>query len=232
MIELDAWEKRTDARHFAPRLIKLCKKLNIPCEIAALGTGDIRFLTRYLEIVRIERKSTDGDLYTSSSSRLQNQCLRLIDEADIPILLIDGPLMVNKEGYFKAGRYATGWKFSSVTHILLSLQQRGLNIVYVPNKAHTPQEVVDLYEYFQKEDHVSVLQAAEKPFTTSPRGLTEREQKLRVLMSISGVGPEIAKRLYDIYGSVDAVASASQEGIASLPGVGKTKAQKIKDILN
>jgi ERCC4-type nuclease len=199
--------------------------------MATLTTGDVRFLTVNMELVLIERKSTEGDLYTSSAKRLQDQCLRLIEEADVPILLIDGPMYLGRGGVFRTGRYNTGWQFSSITHMLLTLQMRGLLIIYVPKQSYSPQEIINLYKYFQKTEHDSLLQSKLKPFPTTTKGLTPKEEKLRVLMSLPSVGPELANRLLDVYGSVRAVADSQEEGLASIPGLGHKTATKIKEAL-
>lgn len=230
MIEIDSREKHQRATDFGFRLTRLCKSQGIPSEVTLLDSGDIRFISRYLEVVRIERKSTAGDLFSSSNQRLQEQCLRLIDNADFPILLLDGPLSLGKGGYFKQGRFVTGWKFSSIAHILLTLQQRGLLIVHCPSSRYTPQEVIDLYHYFQKSDHTSLLNTILKPFPTTPKGLSPREQKMRILMAFPSIGAELAGRLIDIYGSPEAVINAPLDGLASIPGMGKGRANAIKEI--
>ena len=232
VIEIDAWEKTGKKTDFAPRLRRECFRDGIPFDTIHLVTGDIRFLTANLEIVLIERKSTDGDLYSSSTKRLQDQCLRLIDEADVPVLVMDGQLYLTRDGYMKAGRHKTGWRWSSISHMLLSLQERGLRILWVPNKHQTPQEMVSLYRYYQKKEHTSVLQARLKPFPTTPKGLTPQEQKLRILLAIPGVGNDIARKLLMTYNSVTGVAGAPISGLTSIPGVGKSTAKKIKEVLS
>lgn len=231
MIELDSREKSTDSAYFASRMKKACQREKIPLQVTALETGDIRFLTADFDLVLIERKSTDGDLYSSASKRLWDQCLRLIEEADWPILLIDGPIYLTKDGRFRTGRYVTGWQYNQLMHMLLSLQLRGLIVLWVPRKAQTPKEIIDLYEYAQKADHTSVLQTKLKPFPSKPKGLTLREQQLRVLLSITGVGPALAERLLDIYGSVQGVMEAPFKGISLVPGVGPQIAQRICSVL-
>lgn len=90
-----------------------------------------------------------------------------------------------------------------------------------------------LYEYYQKEEHEhkSMVESRLKPFSTQRRGLSLKEQKVRVMMSILGIGPEMARRLLDVYGSVSAVASASSNGLAAIPGIGDKTAKQIKDVL-
>jgi ERCC4-type nuclease len=233
VIEIDAWEKQLTEDDFAPRLIKACESAGIASRVTPLPVGDIRFISAALEIVLIERKSTKSDLFTSLSKRLPDQLTRLVQEADEPILLIDGPLAIGATGKLRSTRYTTNWHFSTLQNFLLSAQRSGVHCLQVHNAKYTPEAVIKLYNYYQKtaSEHTSLIQSRLKPFPTKSKGLTEREQKLRTLMSVFGVGPELASRLLDTYGSVANIGQASLEGLKSIPGVGDETANRIKEVL-
>jgi len=232
VIEIDAWEKADKPKYFRPRLVKLCKKLGIHTDIVPLKDGDVRFLGAGLEIIRIERKSTNGDFTGSAKGRLVDQCLRMLDSSDVAILLIDGPQYLTKDGFYKVRGMKSGWKHGAIWNMLMTLQEKGLRIYESPTASYTPQATIDLYRYFQKTEHTSLLESKLKPFSTSARGLTRREQRIRVLMACKGVGSELATRLLEVYGSVTGVGSAPAEGLAAIPGVGKKKAETLKEILS
>lgn len=61
-----------------------------------------------------------------------------------------------------------------------------------------------------------------------PKRLQTR--KLYVLQGLPGVGPRIARRLLDHFGSVQAVMQADQEALARVPGCGLKKAAAIRSI--
>lgn len=62
-----------------------------------------------------------------------------------------------------------------------------------------------------------------------PRGL--RARQLFVLQGLPGLGPGRAARLLDTFGSLQAVATASEEALASVHGVGEKTAAAIRRIL-
>jgi excinuclease ABC subunit C len=51
------------------------------------------------------------------------------------------------------------------------------------------------------------------------------------LTRVPGVGPKLARQLFEQFGSLAAMAAAGEEGLAKTPGVGKTRAKAIADRL-
>jgi excinuclease ABC subunit C len=47
------------------------------------------------------------------------------------------------------------------------------------------------------------------------------------LMAVSGVGPALARRLWDAFGSIDAMRAAGAEGLARVKGVGPALAERL-----
>jgi DNA excision repair protein ERCC-4 len=62
-----------------------------------------------------------------------------------------------------------------------------------------------------------------------PKGKHRRQ--LRVLQALPGIGPYKAARLLEVFGSVEAVITASQENLEGVQGIGPTIASGIKDVL-
>jgi len=52
--------------------------------------------------------------------------------------------------------------------------------------------------------------------------------QLQILQALPGIGPESARRLLEIFGSVEAVFSASLEDLKDVPGVGNVRANAIR----
>lgn len=235
MIQLDSWEKQDDeGKLFAPRLLKLCEKKGIPCHVAPLPVGDISFISAQLDRVLIERKDTSSDLFTSLAKRLPDQISRLTQNADEAILLLDGPLTIGANGSVKGGRYKSNWKFTALQNFILSCQRAGVHVLQCHNQRYTPEAVLKLYEYYQKTEleHTSLVASRLKPFPTRPKGLSTQEKKLRVIMAITGIGPQLAKQLLDAFGSVALIAQAQEDELLVVDGVGKETAKQIKDALS
>ncbi len=233
-IELDVYEVREGSGLFGPMLQKHAEKAGIEVVVKPLSVGDISIVSANMELVLIERKSTDSDLFTSlTSGRLVDQCRRLADEADIPILLIEGPIYIMRGGFVRGTQFKTRLKYSSLLNQLMTIQiELGVTIIQVQTKPYASRWVLQCYRYFQKEQHTSVIESRLKPFSTSVHGLTPEEKKLRILMAVPGLGAELAGRLIGIYGSVRGVADASVKGLTAVPGLGPITAQAIKDVLN
>jgi ERCC4-type nuclease len=60
------------------------------------------------------------------------------------------------------------------------------------------------------------------------RPKTKRKRQLFILQGLPGVGPEKAERLLAMFGSVEAVISASSSELQIVDGIGKSIADKIK----
>lgn len=62
-----------------------------------------------------------------------------------------------------------------------------------------------------------------------PKHLHKRQ--LYILQGLPGVGPKAAIRLLDHFKSVEAVMTASAEKLMGIPGLGRKKAKKIREVL-
>lgn len=56
----------------------------------------------------------------------------------------------------------------------------------------------------------------------------KRKKQLFILQGLPGVGSERAARLLDVFGSVEAVVTATSEELQSVAGIGKHIAEKIR----
>ncbi|RLD95875.1 MAG: excinuclease ABC subunit C, partial [Aquificota bacterium] len=58
-----------------------------------------------------------------------------------------------------------------------------------------------------------------------------KERLTSLLEQIPGVGPVRRRRLLQVFGSLDAIAEASVDDLASVPGITPVLAMRIKDFL-
>ena len=232
-MQLDVFEVREGSADFGPKLLKLCQKANIPTEVVPLSEGDVSIVSCHMELVLIERKSDSDLLGSATSGRLVNQCRRMSEVADIVILLIEGPLYIMKGGYVRGTTYKSRLRYSALFNQIMALQiELGVVVVQVQTKSYAAKWIVDCYRYFQKEQHTSVMESKLKPFATRAKGLSPKDEKLRILMAVPDVGIELAERLLHIYGSIGAVADAPISGLTAIPKVGQIIANRIHDALN
>ena len=64
-----------------------------------------------------------------------------------------------------------------------------------------------------------------------PKAPTPREQQLAVLAALPGIGPVLAARLLDHFGSLRAVLTAPPEALIQVPGVGEQTATRLAALL-
>ena len=58
------------------------------------------------------------------------------------------------------------------------------------------------------------------------------ERQLHIIASLPGIGSKLSDRLLKRFGTIRSVFQASQQSIAEVEGVGKSKAQKIRTLLD
>src|SRR6266508_2687183 len=71
--------------------------------------------------------------------------------------------------------------------------------------------------------------AALKRYDCKPKRLASR--KLYVLQGLPGVGPALANRLLVQFGSIQAIVAANEEALIKVPGVGRKKAARIRELV-
>ena len=57
-------------------------------------------------------------------------------------------------------------------------------------------------------------------------------RRLHILQGLPGIGPKIAKKMLEHFGSIETVITASEEALANVEGIGKKKAVKIREIVS
>jgi ERCC4-type nuclease len=199
-------------------LEKLAAKDDIPTSREMLKYGDWNWESP-LGSVKMERKSVSDLLGSLRSGRADRQFANLIDNADVPLLLLEGKIG-ELNGHITSGkpnqRWQALWQYSSVDHLLLSWQMAGLYVAHSPSQSKTPNRVISLYKYTQKAEHAPRRNVK----IDIPRNLSPQ---VATLVTLPGVGIKRATALarYPLEG----LFSLTQEEWQEL--VGKATAAKI-----
>ena len=91
------------------------------------------------------------------------------------------------------------------------------------------------------EDSLRMLRFLAHQLGTSDHGLLKRygrkpkrlaSRKLYMLQGLPGVGPALAHRLLLEFGSVERVVTADEEELMRVPGVGRKKAARIRELMS
>lgn len=215
-------------------------ELGSPPDLVTLETGDYQFYVSNDECfeVLIERATWGNLLQKIKSGEIAAQIRRMVDgnsdnsiEKKIPILAVEGSINPNNDGTVSlSGGYRpikTGWRLNSIRGFLLSAQLAGCYIIYTADRNDTAKTIVEIYEYFSKEDHEGLNRNYRTPVLTLKQPNVGEE----ILMGIPGVGLDTARALLGTFGSVEAVVGATEKELMTVEGVGKTKAKMIKGAL-
>lgn len=158
-------------------------------EIRQLISGDYAFNTRFGRLARIELK-TVSDLIGSIATGRMSEQLAKMPRGDIKILLVQGWLTVNHNGYLRTK--SRSWKrpYNWLWNYLLSAQCAGTYIYLSPNEFLTPRLIISIFDWFNKDEHSAMAQRQRL-------GIMHPQLTPKQLMfcTIPGVGDGLAKAL-------------------------------------
>ena len=175
---------------------KLAETQFIPTALVTLTYGDFRWES-LLGRVCVERKAISDLLNTFSSGRAFEQFSGLIEDADLPILMLEGKFTHhgNRVGSWSTKDDNTKWDYSwettALDHLLLSWQLAGIYIIHSWSPAKTAHRLLDLYQYTQKETH-ELGQTRKKRLPLTPLD----GEDVRILAGFPGIGVKTARRLH------------------------------------
>lgn len=199
------------------------KVSGVPCMLANLG---INVSYRNLSVgdyilpndLFVERKDAHDFLSSLLSGRLFDQAYRLMEVSSNPILIVEGKFQ-DVLSEFQRPKALWGALVS------LSLKYN-LKIFYTETREQTAQLLSVIVRQSQ-------LTKPGEPIVKERRKLgTLTERQLHIVSSLPGIGLKLSDRLLRRFGSVRAVFKTSYRSIAKVEGVGKSKAEKIRSLLD
>ncbi|MDD5339804.1 MAG: ERCC4 domain-containing protein [Candidatus ainarchaeum sp.] len=200
-----AVDHREDA-HFD----ELFKSLGADVERRALSVGDFLCSAR----LAIERKTRSDFEQSVVDGRLFSQLPNLISNYERVVIIV--------EGTSGEGRLARASLLGAYAAIAADY---GASLVFTDGMEGTAELVFAFAKHEQLGKRVPLrIYAKKKTFTPSQ---TARS----IVESLPMVGPKGAKALLAHFGSVDALARASERELSEVPGVGKKRAKMIRAIL-
>lgn len=176
-----------------------------------LATGDYLIDSEVL----IERKSVADFAASLIDGRLFPQIARLAHSGYRPLLLIEGPTIAavpdvhphSFEGALVS--IAAMWRLPAL-HAADS-EQSARMLRFLADQVRVP--------------HERVL----RRFDRKPKRLASK--RLFLLQALPGIGPALAQRLLDHFGSLERVFNADVSALAEVPGIGGKKAARIRELV-
>jgi len=200
-----------DERERKSGIPKLLKDIGVNIEIKTLPIGD--YIVSHETVV--ERKSINDLIASIFDGRLFDQCNRLKEHFQFPIILLEGNVdeieSITENPLVFYGALST-----------IAIDYK-IPIIPTPNASHTAKLLVSLSS--RKESIKGPLLKKIK------KSNDVQKQQLSVLCSLPGVGEKIAIRMLEKFESPLKVLSASTKDLAKIPGLGESRAKKIKKML-
>ena len=200
-----------DERERKSGIPKLLKDIGVNVEIKTLPIGD--YIVSHETVV--ERKSINDLIASIFDGRLFDQCNRLKEHFQFPIILLEGNVdeieSITENPLVFYGALST-----------IAIDYK-IPIIPTPNASHTAKLLVSLSS--RKESIKGPLLKKIK------KSKDVQKQQLTVLCSLPGVGEKIAIRMLEKFESPLKVLSASTKDLAKIPGLGESRAKKIKKML-
>ena len=189
----------------------LLKGIGINLEIKTLPIGDYIVAPETV----VERKTISDFVSSIFDGRLFDQCNRLKDNYQFPILLIEGNLD-------EIEKLTENWLvfYGAISSIVIDFK---IPIIPTPNAYHTAKLLASM---------CSRKNAIKGPFIKKIKKSSDlQKQQLSVLCSLPGVGEKTAIRMLEKFGTPLKVLSSSTAELSKISGLGETRAKKIKKML-
>jgi len=163
----------------------------------------------------VERKTVSDFISSVFDGRLFDQCNRLKEHYQFPILLIEG----NIDEIEKLTENPFVF-YGAISSIAIDFK---IPVIPTPNASHTSKLLISM---------CSRKDVTSGPFIKKIRKSNNlQKQQLSVLCSLPGVGEKTAMRMLEKFGTPLEVLSSSVTELSKISGLGKVRAKNIKKIL-
>jgi len=182
----------------------LLKGIGINLEIKTLPIGDYIVAPETV----IERKTISDLVSSIFDGRLFDQCNRLKEHYQFPILLIEGNIDEIEELTENPLVF-----YGAISSIALDFK---IPVIHTPNASHTAKLLMSM---------CSRKDASKGPFIKKIRKSNDvQKQQLSILCSLPGVGEKTAIRMLEKFGTPLMVLSSSTTELSKVGGLGEARA--------
>ena len=200
-----------DEREKKSGIPDLLKGTGINLEIKTLPVGDYIVAPETV----VERKTISDLVSSIFDGRLFDQCNRLKEHYQFPILLIEGDIDEIEELTENPLIF-----YGAISSIAIDFK---IPVIHTPNASHTSKLLISM---------CSRKDASKGPFIKKIRKSSDiQKQQLSVLCSLPGVGEKTAIRMLEKFGTPLMVLSSSITELSKVGGLGEARAKNIKKVL-
>jgi len=200
-----------DEREKKSGIPDLLKGTGINLEIKTLPVGDYIVAPETI----VERKTVSDLVSSVFDGRLFDQCHRLKEHYQFPILIIEGDIDEIEELTENPLVF-----YGAISSIAIDFK---IPVIPTPNATHTSKLLISM---------CSRKDASKGPFIKKIRKSNDlQKQQLSMLCSLPGVGEKTAVRMLEKFGTPLSVLSSSIIELSKVSGLGEARAKNIKKVL-
>lgn len=201
-----------DERERKSGIPDLLKEIGVKVEMKNLPIGDYIVATETI----VERKSIYDFVSSVFDGRLFDQCSRLKEHYENPTIVIEGD--IDEIDKITENPFVF---YGAISSVVLDFK---IPVLPTPNASHTAKLLVAMCA---RQGNIK------GPFLKKIRKSGNlMHQQLSVLCSLPGVGEKLATRMLEKFGSPNDSLNASAADLSKIKGMGETRAQKIRKILD
>ena len=200
-----------DERERKSGIPELLKSIGLNVEMKTLPIGDYIVAPETV----VERKSIRDLMSSVFDGRLFDQCSRLKEHFEHPILLVEGNVDEIEDITDNPLIF-----YGALSTVALDFK---IPIIPTPNATHTAKLLVSM---------CSRKDSPKGPFLKKIKKSSNlQKQQLSVLCSLPGIGEKFAVRMLEKFGTPFKVFTATTIELAKVEGLGEARAKKIKKML-
>ena len=210
-MKLDHLRIIVDERERKSGIPDLLKSIGLGVEMKTLPIGDYIVAPETI----VERKSIKDLMASVFDGRLYDQCTRLKENFEHPIVLVEGNVDEIEEITDNPLVF-----YGALSRVTLEFK---IPIIPTPSASHTAKLLVAL---------CSKKDGPKGPYLKKIKKSSNLEtQQLSTLCSLPGIGERFAVRMLEKFGTPLKVFSATTSELAKVEGLGESRAKKIKNML-
>ena len=210
-VKLDHLRIIVDERERKSGIPDLLKSIGMGVEMKTLPIGDYIVAPETI----VERKSIKDLMASVFDGRLYDQCTRLKENFEHPVVLVEGNVDEIEEITDNPLVF-----YGALSRVTLEFK---IPIIPTPSASHTAKLLVAL---------CSKKDGPKGPYLKKIKKSSNLEtQQLSTLCSLPGIGEKFAVRMLEKFGTPLKVFSATTSELAKVEGLGESRAKKIKNML-
>ncbi|MCG3779342.1 MAG: helix-hairpin-helix domain-containing protein [Candidatus Nitrosopumilus limneticus] len=200
-----------DERERKSGIPELLKAIGMEIEMKTLSIGDYIVAPETI----VERKSIKDLMASVFDGRLYDQCNRLKEHFEHPIVVVEGNVDEIEEITDNPLVF-----YGALSRIALEFK---IPIIPTPSASHTAKLLVSM---------CSKKDGSTGPYLKKIKKSSNLEtQQLSTLCSLPGIGEKLAVRMLEKFGTPLKVFSATTSELSKVEGLGEARAKKIKNML-